>query len=111
MLQLGQLVAVTDGCREDSRTYVLDMIVSLLDVAAGHSLLNLDIVGTPFMTILRDGPIETLREMNARAEELWNMRDESMAESESDDGDSRIRILHRVMVTLQCQTLPMPCHI
>lgn len=83
-VQLGQLAEYVDQGRKDLRHSQLGVIQQNLS-PHGHTITA---AVSGFLTILRKGPIETLREMEARAEQMWNERDHHMAESDSDDGDT-----------------------
>ena len=84
--QLGQLVHYVDQGRDNLRRSELGSIQENLSRAQ-------TVFVTPFMTILREGTIETLRDMKALADVMLNNRVEKMdvvivAKSPPSDGDT-----------------------
>ncbi|KAI2500322.1 hypothetical protein MHU86_14130 [Fragilaria crotonensis] len=75
-IQLRQLVDFVDQGREDLRSSELRTIQLNISPIVGAETVAV----TSFMTILREGRIEAIREIKARAEDMWNTRDELMDE-------------------------------
>jgi hypothetical protein len=88
-VQLGQLVEFVDQGREDLRRAELVPIKQNLS----PDVQGMTVAVSGFLTILREGRIEILREVKARADDMGNTKDELMDEDDCDviektDGDT-----------------------
>lgn len=92
-----------DHAREDWRSDELRSIQRNLRPTVGAETVAV----TSFMTIMREGHIETIREIKARAEDMWNTRDELMDEVLEGDLDVILTRNFDVVDTSNGDT-PMP---
>ena len=104
IIQLGQLVHFMNHAREDLRSDELRTIQRNLSPTAGAETVAV----TSFITILREGRIESIREIKARAEDMWNTRDELMDEVDLEDDLNLIKTSNFDVMDRSNGDTPMP---